>query len=332
MTDKSKNDGDGENLWGDTLDKLGPETPPADQLSDFTFKESPYIISGIEGHKAIALRDVQTDEAVCPECREIEAQANAAALPIPQRCPVCQADENAYPENLAPRVMELVAVDRGTSEDKLRVTKIERAQTPVVGVDFQGSGNPLFHIPPAAAEKERVRVELADAGVRFKETAILRLSHAEPIGDQDTCTLHVIVDQPLPAVRQDLSNPQYFRLLADIYDDQACKLAAALQRTLPGGTFDRLVAHLLLAKASHFRVAHDGAERATVVAVCGTTAVSAEVKKAIHDEQRAGRLVLCPTKSEPPDLWRRRLLQCDEVLVVNPHGVEPYSVMVRRWQ
>lgn len=43
---------------------------------------------------------------------------------------------------------------------------------------------------------------------------------------------------------------------ADAYDKDAEKLVDTLYRTLPGGTFDRLVAKMLLKKAGHFVIPH----------------------------------------------------------------------------
>lgn len=42
--------------------------------------------------------------------------------------------------------------------------------------------------------------------------------------------------------------------MATVYDQEALRLAEALLGILPGGTLDRLIAHLLMIKASHFRV------------------------------------------------------------------------------
>ena len=46
------------------------------------------------------------------------------------------------------------------------------------------------------------------------------------------------------------------------YEVDATQLCNALYNALPGGTFDRLVAHMLTKKASHFRVSHGGITQA----------------------------------------------------------------------
>jgi hypothetical protein len=42
----------------------------------------------------------------------------------------------------------------------------------------------------------------------------------------------------------------------DYCDEQAKQIDEALAHSLPGGTYDRLLGHMLARKASHFRVAH----------------------------------------------------------------------------
>ena len=44
--------------------------------------------------------------------------------------------------------------------------------------------------------------------------------------------------------------------MAEFYDKQAKELANALEGTLPGGTFNRLLAEMLIRKAGHFAVSY----------------------------------------------------------------------------
>lgn len=86
------------------------------------------------------------------------------------------------------------------------------------------------------------------------------ISKASPIGpDQgipDTC-IEIIGTLPDMA---DLEKAGWY------YDQQAQEIEEALYRSLPGGTYDRLVGRLLARKATHFRVPHfnnDGEKTAT---------------------------------------------------------------------
>ena len=53
-----------------------------------------------------------------------------------------------------------------------------------------------------------------------------------------------------------LPDLEYPQETAHYYDNQARQIEEALHRSLPGGTYDRLVGRMLARKASHFRIAH----------------------------------------------------------------------------
>lgn len=67
----------------------------------------------------------------------------------------------------------------------------------------------------------------------------------------------ITITETMPDLPLGTPGPEYLATYAAMFDSDAQKLADVLARVLPGGTLDRLVAKLLLVKASHFVVAHD---------------------------------------------------------------------------
>ena len=79
----------------------------------------------------------------------------------------------------------------------------------------------------------------------------------------------LVISKALPAGSQVIEDytivltdkPPSFSSLADLakfFDNDAEDLAEVLEHTLPGGTFDRLVAKLLMHKAGHFMIPWGG--------------------------------------------------------------------------
>ena len=68
-------------------------------------------------------------------------------------------------------------------------------------------------------------------------------------------TINASIDEVVPTQdRRDQVEVPLWKAMEPVYDGEAEAIAQALHNALPGGTFDRLVAKLLLIKASHFRV------------------------------------------------------------------------------
>ena len=81
------------------------------------------------------------------------------------------------------------------------------------------------------------------------KTNEIEISKAQPIGDDHAPSLIIRIEEPLKT--QDSIQA------ADItFYNEAWKLGRALERSLPGGTFDRLLVYLLQRKASQFIVPH----------------------------------------------------------------------------
>jgi hypothetical protein len=74
-------------------------------------------------------------------------------------------------------------------------------------------------------------------------------------------------EKPVADMRIEIigAQPDYESLdeAARYYDNQARQIEEALHRSLPGGTYDRLVGRMLARKATHFRVAHFDGEEAS---------------------------------------------------------------------
>jgi len=81
------------------------------------------------------------------------------------------------------------------------------------------------------------------------ETKAITIHKAQPIADDHAPNLVITIDTPIE--RQETLEQ------ADLeYYNEAWELGRALERSLPGGTFDRLLIYLLERKASHFIVPH----------------------------------------------------------------------------
>lgn len=89
--------------------------------------------------------------------------------------------------------------------------------------------------------------------------AEITIAKAKPTGDKPTPDTHIHITGELPDIPYDGSTPlgPYLAAMAAHYDEQARQLEEVLIRTLPGGTYDRLLGRMLARKASHFRVAHE---------------------------------------------------------------------------
>lgn len=77
----------------------------------------------------------------------------------------------------------------------------------------------------------------------------IQVCKAEPIGSEhvSSVSINVCKLQPRYSTVEDA---------AVFFNREADTLEAALYRSLPGGTYDRLLGKMLSRKASHFRVAH----------------------------------------------------------------------------
>lgn len=79
---------------------------------------------------------------------------------------------------------------------------------------------------------------------------------AQPTGDRHVPDLEILGNMCVPDYEPvpNASLDHYLAQSEAMHDQQAQLLCDALQASLPGGTLDRLIGKLLLAKASHFRV------------------------------------------------------------------------------
>ncbi len=77
---------------------------------------------------------------------------------------------------------------------------------------------------------------------------IINISKAQPlIGEVESVT--IVIDKEvldLESLQEDAKH----------YQEDATKIVDALEKALPGGTFDRVAAALLAHKASHLKIAH----------------------------------------------------------------------------
>lgn len=69
-----------------------------------------------------------------------------------------------------------------------------------------------------------------------------------------TQPLTIVIDDMLPAIpqRSDETTNEWLQRSAERFDEQGARLEEALRSVLPGGTYDRLLGHMLTRKASHF--------------------------------------------------------------------------------
>lgn len=91
--------------------------------------------------------------------------------------------------------------------------------------------------------------------IEHASSAII-VHRAEPIADQVIPVTTIRIDPYSPKVKHGpgVSVADALAPLDRVYDADADAIAQALHKSLPGGTFDRLVLKLLEIKASHFRV------------------------------------------------------------------------------
>lgn len=75
------------------------------------------------------------------------------------------------------------------------------------------------------------------------------ISKAAPVGNNKTPDTTIEISAPLPEFDSIHENAEFF-------DREAESIFKHLTHSLPGGTLDRLIAKLLLYKATHFRVSH----------------------------------------------------------------------------
>ena len=75
----------------------------------------------------------------------------------------------------------------------------------------------------------------------------ISIHKAQPMGRQPILDKTIILSREMP-------DPDTLQEMADLYAEDAKKIADALENTLPGGTFDRLLVELLTKKASLFKV------------------------------------------------------------------------------
>ncbi len=67
--------------------------------------------------------------------------------------------------------------------------------------------------------------------------------------------LTIVATETVPALPDILD--EYAREYEELYSAQACEIADRLQASLPGGTWDRLLAEMMKRQASLYRVRHE---------------------------------------------------------------------------
>lgn len=167
---------------------------------------------------------------------------------------------------------------------------------------------------------------------------------AQQTGDQEVPDLDIRAVASWPNFDAEVHIPrdQFIKRSAELHDRQAGMLVHALQASLPGGTFDSLVAQLLLAKASHLKVrwAEPRTEPVTptdlrwdrprIVVLCGSTRFREAFQRANCKETLKGNIVLSvgfeldsitpEQKLAIDDLHKRKIDLADEVFVLNVGG------------
>lgn len=82
----------------------------------------------------------------------------------------------------------------------------------------------------------------------------LRAFKADRTGDQWIPELHIVVSDSIPMDSKSRITGEKIAFLRERYEEDAREIALALRGSLPGGTFDLLVAELLKMKACDYRV------------------------------------------------------------------------------
>ena len=75
---------------------------------------------------------------------------------------------------------------------------------------------------------------------------------AQEIGDQKIDTVNITIAIPFPEIDHELTLKDSMKEVEQIFQKEAQDLFNALEGSLPGGTFNRLLALMLQHKAGHF--------------------------------------------------------------------------------
>lgn len=83
---------------------------------------------------------------------------------------------------------------------------------------------------------------------------VINIHAAQPIGDNHVTPVEIVIIETLPDLFQGDDVSLALKAQDAFCDAEAQNLEEALVNSLPGATYDRLLAKMMLRKASHLRV------------------------------------------------------------------------------
>lgn len=86
----------------------------------------------------------------------------------------------------------------------------------------------------------------------------IEIGKADGVGSLAVESITIVISKPLPNVSTE--GQQYYKDSDKQFNEQATKLAEALQQVLPGGTWDRFVGVCVRRHASYLRTKAHGGE------------------------------------------------------------------------
>jgi hypothetical protein len=86
----------------------------------------------------------------------------------------------------------------------------------------------------------------------------IQIGKADGVGALAVDSLTITISKPLPKI--DAEGQEYYKTADKQFNEQAMKLAEALQAVLPGGTWDRFVGICVRRHASYLRVTREATD------------------------------------------------------------------------
>lgn len=90
----------------------------------------------------------------------------------------------------------------------------------------------------------------------MKTLNIFRAQPSYKDDDDRTPPVSIVIDTVIPELGRNMPTPEFWKEAHHRFDKEAQMVHEGL-KSLPGGTYDRLLGLMLANKATHFNVAHD---------------------------------------------------------------------------